>query len=75
MDFSKSTRRQLPEGGTLKTAFSPDGDIIPVSVSYPTVDGGQKEVAMKWTSDGDLIPETGYTMDGDFNFPNKKITF
>ena len=75
MDFSKRTKSDLPEGGTLKTRFSIDGDVIPESVTYDTASGQKKTVKMVMTPDGDYIPETGYTMDGDFNWPDKKWTF
>lgn len=62
----------LPQSAIITTKMNCDGDTMIDSVSYPTQNGKTQTVKFKTTIDGDHIPETGYTMDGDFNYPNQK---
>lgn len=64
---------QLPRDSVLVTRTTEDGDKIPVSVSYPTDSGGHRNVRFHQTPDGDYIPETGHTLDGDFYYPDQKL--
>lgn len=73
MDHTKSLKSNVPLGAAVETAFTADGDIIPKSVTYKDMNGQDKKVAMQMTPDGDYIPETGYTLDGDFNWPNQQF--
>lgn len=54
----------------LKTTV--DGDTIVDSVTYQTNKGKEKTVGFVYSLDGDRIPETGFTLDGDFYFPDQK---
>lgn len=65
----------LPSGANVQYKTTIDGDKIIDSVSYPTNKGGFQTVKFKTTMDGDRIPETGYTLDGDFNYPNKQYEY
>lgn len=73
VDFVKKIEAELPFGAVVETEYTLDGDPIPTAVSYPGQDGVQRKVKMQWSLDGDLIPETGYTADGDFSFPGQKL--
>jgi hypothetical protein len=70
--MTDNTPKQLPTQGEVQYGHTRDGDIIPVSVTYPRETGGYAKVAFKKTADGDYIPETGYTPDGDFNYPGQR---
>ena len=71
MDIDK---KQLPDDATVEySGYNFDGDRTPLSVSYNTNSGKRATVGVTLTPDGDYIPKTGYTQDGDFNLPNKKI--
>ena len=56
--------------GIIHFEFSPDGDRIVDSVTYPTIDGKIQNVKYEYTLDGDRVPVTGHTIDGDHHFPN-----
>lgn len=74
MSIKDSFHRQLPEEADVKYKVTIDGDRVPVSVTYPTESGASaKTVKVKQTCDGDRIPTTGYTIDGDHNYPDKKL--
>lgn len=62
--------RNLPIGATVIHKYSPDGDKIIDSVSYPTADGKHTNVKYEYTCDGDRVPKTGHTIEGDHYFPN-----
>lgn len=64
----------FPENAIIKTKINYDGDTIIDSVSYSTKNGKTQTVKFKTTIDGDRIPETGYTLDGDFHYPNQKYS-
>ncbi len=66
---------QLPDKAQVKYELTADGDRVPVSVTYNDACGKDRTVKMVRTLDGDFIPETGHTLDGDFHFPNKKFTY
>lgn len=65
----------LPSDSTVQYKTTLDGDKVIDSVTYPTYKGGSQTVKFKTTMDGDRIPETGYTLDGDFNYPNKRYDY
>jgi hypothetical protein len=69
-------KKQLPEDATIEySGYNYDGDRAPLSVTYNTNAGPRRTVKVKQTQDGDYIPETGYTPDGDFHLPDKKINW
>jgi hypothetical protein len=62
--------RNFPSGCIPSYEFSPDGDKIIQSITYPTIDGKVKTVGYEYTLDGDRVPKTGRTIAGDHYFPN-----
>lgn len=66
-------KKRLPEDADVAySGYNYDGDREPLSVTYNTNAGPRRTVAVKRTQDGDFIPETGHTPDGDFHFPDRK---
>jgi len=63
---------ELPADAEVKYGRTWDGDRFPLSVSYNTEAGPRATVKMNQTADGDYIPATGRTSEGDFNLPGKK---
>lgn len=61
-----------PTGSKVTTKKTLDGDDIIDSVMYKTNKGEDRTVKFVYSLDGDRIPETGFTLDGDFNFPDQK---
>ncbi len=61
----------LPYGATVSTKMTVDGDRVIDTVSYPTVSGKTASVRYHLTPDGDRVPETGHTLDGDHHFPGE----
>ncbi len=74
MDFSKRLRDELPDDVRIKKEYSIDGDLVPTSISYRTNGGGTKRVPVRYTLDGDHLPETGYDIHSNIKLPNKKMT-
>lgn len=70
--MSTHKARQLPNGGVPVYSHTLDNDRIIDSVKYPTSSGEEKTVKFVWTIDGDRVPETGHTIDGDFYYPGEK---
>lgn len=64
--------RRLPSGGVCSYRFTEDGDKIIDAVTYPTVKGGQATVKFERGIDGDMTPTTGFTMDGDYDWPGQQ---
>ena len=67
--------RNLPEGAVVNYRGNLDGDLIIDTIEYPTIDGKKSTVGFHYTLDGDLVPNTGHTIDGDWNFPNQLLNF
>lgn len=65
----------FPSGAKVKYKTTIDGDKIIDCVTYTTNQGETKTVKFKTTIDGDRIPETGYTLDGDFNYPDRQYDY
>lgn len=62
----------MPSGGVRSYIITEDGDRIINSVTYPTVTGKTKQVKFERGIDGDMIPETGFTLDGDYHWPGER---
>ncbi len=68
-------KKMYPTESKVITKKTADGDNIIDSVTYKTNKGEDRTVKFVYSLDGDRIPETGFTLDGDFNFPNQRYDF
>ena len=63
---------RLPSGGVCGYRYTPDGDKVIDTVTYPTTSGGKATIKFECGIDGDMTPTTGFTADGDFHWPGEQ---
>lgn len=63
----------FPKNSRINTVCSVDGDTIIDSVTYTTQKNTRQTVKFERSLDGDMLPVTGFTLDGDYHFPNAKM--
>jgi hypothetical protein len=64
---------RFPKDSHVNKVRTADGDLVIDSVTYLTQNNTHKTVKFERSLDGDMHPTTGFTLDGDYHFPNSRM--